>query len=88
MSKLKELVIYDIDGDTVSRDTFLYVNELKEENEKLKQQNEKLKKCVEWYKENEIVSLDKYIEASNCGQFKYATNLKANETLKEIEESK
>lgn len=86
MSKLKELVIYDIDGDTVSRDTFLYVNELKEENEKLKQQNEKLKKCVEWYYENEIVSLDKYIEISNCGQFKYATNLKASETLKEIEE--
>ena len=57
-----------------------------EEIDKLKQENEKLKKCVVWYYENEIVSLDKYIETSNCGQFKYATNLKASEALKEIEE--
>ena len=87
MSKLNKLVIYDIDGDTVSRDTFLYVNELKEENEKLKQENKKLKDCVEWYYENGIVSFDKFTEISICGQFTYATNLKARLTLKEIEGS-
>ena len=68
--------------------SFLCKSRKKKEVEKLKQENEKIKKCVVWYYENEIVSLDKYIETCNCGQFKYATNLKANETLKEIEDGK
>ena len=71
----------------IATEGYLVVEVLKE-NEKLKQENKKLKDCVQWYYENEIVSFDRYTEVSSCGQFTYATNLKARKTLKEIEESK